>query len=300
VDGAGLKWAYVGREARFTVRPINGANAEKPWEVKERWFDITMVNSEDPSNKPVLTIKHTQNGVYLVTYTPTKIGKHELRANLLGIPLIGTGNAGATVEVMEGPQSETCECAEVAKDCRDTEPLQFKVQTKNSKGNKLTTGGVYFDSEATKDGVSWPVTVVDNQDGTYTVTWLPDHPGVYELHVGLDGKKLKGSPFSVKVHGASVAANSPVTIAHEIKVTVNVKLYDKRLEAQSRGGDIVVIEVLGKAGPVPVELVDNNDGSYQVTWIATAQEYKISATLEGKHCQGSPFTFVVPPFEVKH
>jgi len=132
------------------------------------------------------------------------------------------------------------------------------------------------------------------------VSWIPDHPGVYELHVSLDNTPLKGSPFTVKAHGASVPDNSPIEISHEIKVSLKIQTYDKRHDAQSRGGDNIKIVVTGKKdGVLPFEAKDNNDGTYTLTFMASSQEYRIEATLDGKQCKGSPFNFIVPAFE-KH
>ncbi len=48
-------------------------------------------------------------------------------------------------------------------------------------------------------GGSSPVAkVVDNQDGSYTITYTPGWADTYHVEVYLNGAKLDGSPFSIK------------------------------------------------------------------------------------------------------
>lgn len=40
-----------------------------------------------------------------------------------------------------------------------------------------------------------PATVVDNQNGTYTITFSTERSGTYDLHIKLNGEELVFSPY---------------------------------------------------------------------------------------------------------
>jgi len=59
---------------------------------------------------------------------------------------------------------------------------------------------------------------------------------------------------------------------------------------RTEGGDPFKVEVMGPTGPVPVQVVDNGDGTYAVTYHPEdAGRHDIAVTLEGKPIKGSTF-----------
>ncbi|XP_065885314.1 tripartite motif-containing protein 2-like [Dysidea avara] len=64
----------------------------------------------------------------------------------------------------------------------------------------------------------------------------------------------------------------------------------------SKGGNHIVVQAQSSSGGdvVPVEVKDNNDGSYSASFITKqVGEVKLSITIEGDHIKGSPYTIVV-------
>ncbi len=47
------------------------------------------------------------------------------------------------------------------------------------------------------DGSHSDVLVKDNEDGTFTLTWVPDVVGKHKVHVKFGGKDIPGSSFTV-------------------------------------------------------------------------------------------------------
>jgi dynein heavy chain len=85
-------------------------------------------------------------------------------------------------------------------------PSQFIVQAKDSTGRARTSGGDLFQVAVTHAGDSLEVSVADNKDGTYLVTWVPRTPGEYSVSVTLEDTvqggevfPIRGSPWVVKL-----------------------------------------------------------------------------------------------------
>jgi len=70
----------------------------------------------------------------------------------------------------------------------------------------------------------------------------------------------------------------------------------------SKGGNQIVVQSQSSRGGdvVPVEVKDNNDGSYSVSVVSKqVGEVKLSITIKGDHIKGSPYTIMVQPRDYK-
>lgn len=113
-----------------------------------------------------------------------------------GYPVVGIIH-GKTVEpnkcTLEGEgqqQSSVGQCGHFTLVCRD------------SIGDQLTRGGEHVVvSMAHKDKRNCTISsaVVDNSDGTYTISYTPEEPGAYSVWVCVKTQHVKGSPFSLVV-----------------------------------------------------------------------------------------------------
>ncbi|KAL6752927.1 hypothetical protein V8C86DRAFT_2738789 [Haematococcus lacustris] len=84
-------------------------------------------------------------------------------------------------------------------------PVKLYVHVKDSRGKRLKEGGedVAVRVQAVGGSASAQyieVTVVDNDDGTYTATYTPPIKGNYQVSVELNGLPVAGSPFPVFFH----------------------------------------------------------------------------------------------------
>jgi len=132
-----------------------------------------------------------------------------------------------------------------------------------------------------------PVDVVDNEDGTYGVTYNPDFPGPYKVNVTLDGKPIKDVPKIVNVK----AGASRKTMIEEFSFIIRSK--DKRGQNLKEGGQDIKCSIKDPSDkPLStVKLTDRKDGSYLVVYsLPTVEgEYTISCTVEDQEIFGSPF-----------
>ncbi|WKY06849.1 hypothetical protein Q1695_006772 [Nippostrongylus brasiliensis] len=133
--------------------------------------------------------------------------------------------------------------------------------------------------------------IIDNQDGTVQVKYVPKKAGAHELSIVQDGAHIPGSPLRFFVDGykdgyatvygsglQNTAVGEPAaftvcakgTAAKELSVSIEGP-------AQSR-----------------IKIHDNKDGTCSVTWVPPVPgEYKVHVKLGGKEVHASPFTVLV-------
>ena len=100
-------------------------------------------------------------------------------------------------------------------------------------------------------------------------------------------------PDNCKVSGIPA---QPLAAGSKIDFIIVTK--DRYNRQCSKGGSHIVVQAQSSRGEdvVPVDLKDNNDGSYSVSFVAKqVGEVKLSITIEGDHIKGSPSTIMVQP-----
>ena len=87
------------------------------------------------------------------------------------------------------------------------------------------------------------------------------------------------------------ALGIPVLVSKEEKVEFKVITKDQSNHFYHKGGSKVVIQAQSSRGDVtPVEIKDNKDGSYSVSFVANqVGEVKLSVTIKGQQIKDSPF-----------
>jgi filamin len=125
---------------------------------------------------------------------------------------------------------------------------------------------------------------VDNGDGTYTVTYLPEHPGEYSADVRIDGQSLAG--FPKKVH---VREGTQGEVSEFGKFAFTVVARDKRNAVKTFGGDPFEVTISGSSEAISVNATDNADGTYTASYTVGVGRYLVRVVLNGKEVVGSPF-----------
>ena len=174
------------------------------------------------------------------------------------------------------------------------EPVEFKLKAKPREA-----------------GVSKPVVkprgpssnytpeIRDNGDDTYDVSFTPWEVGPHKVEVLWGGANVPKSPFSMNVTPAPDANTCSATgkglkkaIAGEL-TSFNVLAPEKGLLKKPDGLKITVSTLNKKA---PVEIVDNNDGVYKVSYTAPDPgAYVTEIKFYDKHIPGSPFKLDIVP-----
>jgi len=301
--GPGLEGGEAHEPARFTIEARNCLG--DPITSGGHPFLVTV---KDPNGQNIPSkLVDNRNGTYSAEYLPQEVGDY-----IVGITLQGANVAQAPYRVniaenskMASPYKSYMDGPGLKSGNKNTEPQTFTIHSVFPNGQPKTTGGDLFDSFITDPrGQKLQPNLVDNNNGTYTVTYNPTDPGKYHIEAVLRNpsipskyQQIKNSPQDVHLGAGTVAANSiaygpglePGVLDTE-PAHFTIEARDKNGQRRNEGGDPFVVEVLGPTGPVPVEVVDNGDGTYAVTYHPEdAGRHDIAVTLEGKPIKGSTF-----------
>jgi len=132
---------------------------------------------------------------------------------------------------------------------------------------------------------------VDNNDGTYTVTYQPPIAGHYDVNVYLKSNVRVGiavgtDASKTRVFGPGledgVQDNLPTYFTIEARGTDG--------NPMGKGGDPFQVKIAGPKGDVPATVTDNGDGTYRVDYAPDdAGNHKIEVTLKAKPVANSPY-----------
>lgn len=168
----------------------------------------------------------------------------------------------------------------------DNEPAVFTIHAVDEDGKHLQEGGDTFDvllHSPSGDALTEP-TIVDNGDGTYTVTYHPDTPGEYTADVSVGGRSIGGFPKTVRVREGT---QGDVSEFGTFAFTVVAR--DKRNVVKTFGGDPFEVTIKGTSTALSAKAVDNGDGTYTASYTIGLGRYSVSVVLNGKEVAGSPF-----------
>ena len=88
------------------------------------------------------------------------------------------------------------------------------IVTKNAVGCLCSKGGskIVAQAHSITTGEAIPIAIQDNRDGTYCASFVSNEAGEVRLSVVINGKHIKGSPYSVSVRRNYLALNIPSKI----------------------------------------------------------------------------------------
>jgi len=238
-------------------------------------------------NGPVHVEPHVQDngdGTYDVTYKTEEPGEYKVNVLLDDKPL---HHFPVDVHIRPTPSPHNTYAAGpgLNKDqVFDNEPAVFTIHAKDPKGNPLTEGGDNF-----KVDIHGPVhvepVVVDNNDGTYTVTYDPTEVGDYKVDISIDGHPIKDAP-----HHVNVREGTDVGLSGFGSFTLTVVAKDKKGNSKTFGGDSFEVSITGPAEHLDVKAFDNEDGTYTAAYtLVGSGTYSVKVELNHKNIEGSPF-----------
>jgi len=249
--GSGLKEGIVDQPAPFTIE-TKGAG--------EGGIALTV---EGPREAKI-ECNDNGDGSCDVVYFPTKQGEYQVNVLFAGTHVPGspfTAVIAPNYDVTklrfggEGLEKATVgKPSEIIVDCSEAGEAPLAAKIVNPDGSEV------------KD-----VDVIDNEDGTKTVRYIPDNPGKAYVTMTYGDDKATDTPFEVtvkpdfdtkdcKCYGPGFEPEG-ILADVETEFTVDVSAL------APTGGDHVHAKVVGPSGePVPVELSDNGDGTYRARY----------------------------------
>lgn len=274
-EGPGLHEGKTGKPCPFTIHAKDADGVDRNTGGDPFKVDIKGPQAVTPK------VRDNNDGTYSVEYVVDQPGDYTVNVTLHGQPI-----KDAPFHPHIKPSADPSKCwadGPGLKDPKDNEPAVFTIHAVDKNGNPRTDGGDPFDVKITGTENLKPE-VVDNNDGTYTVTYHPDKPGAYRIDVTLDGQNIKDAPFRVDVkQGIDYDHTSFATFSF----TVQTK--DKHGAIRRLAGDKFDVQISGPA-QVKAQTRDNGDGSYTANYaLETPGNYTLNVTLNGRAIKGSPF-----------
>lgn len=248
-------------------------------------FDIT-VKSPKSQNIPAQIVDNG-DGTYEVTYVPVDPGKHLVDIKLDGKP------------VAQSPYSVPIDRASITAfgpgldKGQAFQPTEFTVSAKRLFDNNvpITPDDIRVEINGPKGKL--PAETVDNGDGTFNFKYEPLDPGRHSVSVFVKEKPVAESPYYVPIDKAGFNAYGPGLEKGEEHIpsefTIEAKtFFNKHIPISP---DDLGINVQGPHGPVPVETVDNGDGTYNVSYTPVeAGPHHINLTYRDRPIGKSPYT----------
>lgn len=175
------------------------------------------------------------------------------------------------------------------------EPVIFTVDTDDAGAGEL----VIRASGPTK-GKPAQLQITNNEDDSYTATYVPTAPGTHTLQVLWSGNPIPGSPFKVDIERdpAEIKPDRPKCFVYgpALQHTGVRKLGDActfTVQAQQAGAGNLDVKVYGPIQNQSELLVEDiGNGSHKVTLQPTVTgDFKLDVLWSSQPVPGSPFTF---------
>jgi len=165
----------------------------------------------------------------------------------------------------------------------DNKPTGFTIHAVDYDGNPRKDGGDPFKVEIHSPHEKITPHVVDNKDGTYSVTYAADKPGPIDIHVTLEGDPIKDAPFHLEVKSGTDAHHTGFK-----NFTFTIQTRDKHGNNKTFGGDDFVVK---PDGNVTVNTQDNADGSYTAEFaLASKGSFSFRVFFNSHELACSPLT----------
>ncbi|XP_034962294.1 filamin-B isoform X4 [Zootoca vivipara] len=214
-----------------------------------------------------------EDGTYDIYYTAAKPGTYVIHVRFGGVDI---PNSPFTVMVTEEAYVPDGDMNGLG-----FKPFDMVIPFAVRKGE--ITGEVHMPS-----GKTAPADIVDNKDGTVTVSYAPVEVGLHEMHIKYMGSHIPESPLQFYVNypnSGHVTAYGPGLV---YGVANKPATFTIVTEDAGEGGLDLAIEGPSKA---EISCIDNKDGTCTVTYLPTLPgNYSILVKYNDKHIPGSPFT----------
>jgi len=302
--GPGLEHAETFVPAPFTIEAINQLRKRKP--VGGDNFVVTIRGPNTAVDTDHLI--YNNDGTYSVQYTPIEPGKHTIQITLHDKNI---SNSPFRVNVVRSPP-DPMKCRAYGPGLEPGNqlgaPAKFTIEACNKFGDPMKDGGDPFQVKV--DGpynIDVQTNIVDNKNGTYSVTYYPVDQGDHLVKVTLNGAPIQGSPWRVQIEGSDSDADPSNTIAYGpgLEKGNTSEPAEFTIETRNKHGKKVTtpapvdVEIQDEEGKelTGIRIADNRDGTYKVTYQAiNSGIHTIDVVLRHKlfpiyyfHIKDSPF-----------
>nr|XP_053627229.1 filamin-A-like isoform X9 [Cherax quadricarinatus] len=279
VWGSGLEAGKVRAGVPLTFHVDGSKSGKAPLGV-----DITTEKGSLPKSPD---IRDNGDGTYDVTYVPHSEGAMQT-ANITwgGKPVPGSPYRTRVRPAVEPNRVKVSGSGVSSKGIPASLPTELLIDT-NDAGN-----GDLHVSVTGPDGHPRKVKVVDNGNGTFSASYVPDDCGKYKVSVKYADQEVGHSPFPVQAYATGKAdkckitegINHSLTIGEEYCITVNAK---------NAGSGAVTCRIRSTSGSdLDIDIEDNGDGTFSIYYtVKDAGEYTLSVKFGGQPVPDGFYSF---------
>ncbi|KAM8931054.1 filamin-B isoform 2-T2 [Pelodytes ibericus] len=231
-------------------------------------------------------IAENGDGTHTVRYTPTVEGPYtvsvqyadeEIPRSPFKVRVLPTYDAGKVTATGPGLSSQGVPASL---------PVDFAVNAKDAGQGALSV------QVTDQEGKPKKAQVLDNKDGTYAVSYVPDKTGRYQVAVKYGGEDIPYSPYRIRatpVGDASKCKAAGPGIQSAVKTGEEVGFV---VDATTAGKGKVTCTVLDPDGlESEADVIENPDGTYDIFYTtAKTGPYVIHVRFGGVDIPNSPFT----------
>jgi len=189
LEGFGLHSGRVRETVQFTIRVMD--TNRRPAEIDLDSLEVTI---RGPSTKRG-TVSRTGSGSYVAAFNVDVVGDYTVHVTYDGRTVVE--QPGVKFSDKTSPSHSVITLLPKS-DVRIGGPQQFRIQSKDNRGNTIYVGGDEWEAVASGPERVSHLQITDNLDGTYTGEFILPKTGTYSFEVRLHGQAASNSPFKVK------------------------------------------------------------------------------------------------------
>jgi filamin len=273
-DGPGLVEGKTKKPCHFTIHSVDGDG--NPVKSGGDPFQVSITGPEQVH--PQFT--DNNDGTYSVVYTVESPGDYNINVTLHDQP-IKDSPFHPHIKWSVDPNQSYAE-GEGIEELWDNKPTGFTIHAVDYDGNPRKDGGDPFVVKISSPNEEIHPKVVDNGDGTYSVTYAAQKTGPVTIEVTLDDQPIKNAPFHLECKSGT---DHTTTGFSHFSFTIQTR--DKHGNNKTFGGDDFVVQP--NQANVNVETRDNGDGSYTASFnLSQKGNYTFKVSFNGHELAASP------------
>ncbi|KAL6438960.1 hypothetical protein ACFW04_003771 [Cataglyphis niger] len=244
---------------------------------------------QDALGKEVpLKLDEKRDGTVQVHYTPTTSSQHVVMVNYGGV---ATKKSPYRVKIASplNPAMVSAFGPGLEKGVKSNIPTHFNVDCREAGPGKLDV------KLLSPEDRELPISLTDNEDGTYTVDYMPPQPGNYTVNLNYGGLKVPQCPIKVNVQ-PHVDVSKVKVDGLEPSLYVNKQAtftIDTRDIAKSKTDDGKVSCTISNpsGGKTEKLIIPQGDGTYRVSYTPFEEGcHTIDILYDNMPIPGSPFS----------
>jgi filamin len=273
-EGPGLTAGKTKKPCNFTIHAVDADG--NPVKIGGDPFHVSITGPEQVNP----SFKDNNDGTYSVEYKVETPGDYKIDVTLHDSP-IKDAPFHPHIKWSVDPNQSYAE-GDGIRELWDNKPTGFTIHAVDYDGNPRTDGGDPFVVKINSPNETIVPKVVDNGNGTYSVTYAAQKTGPVEISVTLEDQPIKDAPFHLECKSGTDHTTTGFS-----NFTFTIQTRDKHGNNKTFGGDEFVVTP-NQAG-IQVSTRDNNDGSYTASFaLGTKGDYSFKVAFNGKELAASP------------